>query len=68
MGPFFHDEQLEELRHHWGDAYSIMAGRDGFQAKRKDGRGGWIMRETAEELFKAIHADYTANPVPRPPE
>ena len=65
MGPFSHDPALEELRHHWGDAYSIMSGRDGYQAKRKDGRGGWIMRPTAEELFGAIRADYLARPVPR---
>jgi hypothetical protein len=65
MGPFSHDPALDELRHHWGDAYSIMHGRDGYQAKRKDGRGGWIIRATAEELFEAIRKDYSARPVPR---
>ena len=62
---FSHDSALEELRHHWGDAYSIMSGRDGYQAKRRDGRGGWIIRKTAEELFDATRADYAANPVRR---
>jgi len=32
--------ELAELVHHWGEAYSIMAGRDGYQAKRRDGQGG----------------------------
>ena len=65
MGPFSHDPALEELRHHWDSAYSIMHGRDGYQAKRKDGRGDWIMRETAEELLRAIRADYATNPIRR---
>ena len=65
MGPFSHDPALDELRHHWGEAYSIMSGRDGYQAKRKDGRGGWIIRKTADELSEAIRKDYDANPVPR---
>jgi hypothetical protein len=56
---------LDELRHHWGDAYSIMAGRDGYQAKRKDGRGGWIIRDSVDELWEAIRADYAARPVRR---
>jgi hypothetical protein len=65
MGPFSHDSDLDELRHHWGEAYSIMRGRDGWQAKRRDGRGGWIIRESAEELLEAIRADYAKRPVPR---
>ena len=65
MGPFSHDPALDELRHHWGDAYSIMHGRDGYQAKRKDGRGGWIIRDSVDELWEAIRADYAARPVRR---
>jgi hypothetical protein len=61
------EADLAELRHHWGEAYSIMRGRDGWQAKRKDGRGGWIRRDTAEALLAAIRADYRRRPVPRPP-
>lgn len=60
-----HDDDLEQLRHHWGDAYSVLHNRDGFQAKRKDGRGGWIIRQTADELFAAISDDYLKRPVPR---
>jgi hypothetical protein len=56
---------LDELRHHWGDAYSIMASRDGYRAKRKDGKGGWIIRATVDELWEAIRADYAARPVRR---
>lgn len=67
MGPTADDFALDELRHHWSDAYSILHGRDGYQAKRRDGRGGWIMRDTAEELFEAIHVDYERKPVPRTP-
>jgi hypothetical protein len=59
------EQQLAELRHHYGEAYSIMCGWDGWQAKRKDGRGGWIIRETAEELLEAIRADYRRDPVRR---
>jgi len=57
--------ELQVLRHHWGDAYSIMTGRDGWQAKRRDGRGDWIIRQTPELLNAAIRADYDAKPVPR---
>lgn len=59
------EEALEQLRHHWGDAYSIMHGRDGWQAKRRDGRGGWIIRDSADDLFDAISRDYLKRPVPR---
>lgn len=65
MGPYSHAEQLEELRHHWSEAYSIMHGRDGWQAKRRDGRGGWLTAGTAEALYELIHADYRKRPVPR---
>jgi hypothetical protein len=35
MGPFDLTEfALDELRHHWGDAYSITADRDAWQAER----------------------------------
>jgi hypothetical protein len=59
------DWDLIELRDHWGDAYSILHNRDGYQAKRRDGRGGWIIRATAEELWTAIRADYGRQPVSR---
>jgi hypothetical protein len=65
VGPFSHEDDLEELRHHWDTAYSILHNRDGFQAKRKDGRGEWIIRQTADELFAAISEDYIKRPVPR---
>ena len=58
------EEQLAELRWHW-DCYSILHNRDGWQGKRKDGRGDWIIRPTAEELWEAIVADYPRRPVPR---
>lgn len=65
MSETFTDYALDELRHHWSGAYSILHNRDGYQAKRKDGRGGWIIRDEAEELWTAIHEDYRRRPVPR---
>jgi hypothetical protein len=65
MGPWGEQEQLAELRHHWGSAYSILVNRDGWQAKRKDGRGDWIMRPDADALTDAIRADYRRQPVSR---
>jgi hypothetical protein len=53
------EEQLAELRRHWGDTYSIMTGRDGWQAKRRDGRGGWIIQPGAAALHDAILVDCT---------
>lgn len=61
----YDDDELAQLRHHWGDAYSILHNSDGWQAKRKDRRGDWIIRPTVDELYRAISADYTARPVPR---
>jgi hypothetical protein len=55
--------ELAELRHHWADAYRIEAGP--WRAKRRDGRGGWIIRGTVEELWEAIRADYAVRPVRR---
>lgn len=82
MGPYSHDEQLAELNHHWGGqggAYTILHNRDGWQAKRRDGRpwqakraagvrdghGGWVICDTADDLFRAITDDYLSRPVPR---
>jgi hypothetical protein len=59
------EDDLADLRHHWGEAFSLMTGRDGWQARRRDGRGGWIIRATADELRDAIRADYAARPVRR---
>jgi SH3-like domain-containing protein len=64
MGPL-NSYALEELQHHWGEAYIIMEDRNGWRARRKDGKCGWIVRPTAEELFEAIREDYGRCPVPR---
>lgn len=56
---------LEELEHHWGEAYVIMEDRSGWRARRKDGRGGWIVRADPNALFEAIREDYGRCPVPR---
>lgn len=59
------EEDLAQLRHHWGDAYHIERGPSGWRAKRRDGRGDWMIRRSADSLFRAIGEDYTARPVPR---
>jgi hypothetical protein len=65
VGPYSHEEQLEELRHHWGDAYQIeRTGPDTWLAARRDGRGA-VHANTADELMDAISRDYLARPVPR---
>ena len=55
---------LAEVRHHWGDAYEITD-RPRWRARRRDGRGGWIIAETAEALVEAIREDYRRDPVCR---
>ena len=69
MGP--HDAkpwdvmELESLTFHWGDAYSIshpVPGR--WIAQRRDNRET-VTAETAEQLHKAIEADYAKKRVPR---
>jgi hypothetical protein len=65
VGPFSHDDELAELRHHWGDAYQIeRTGPQTWLAARRDGRGA-VHANTADELFQAISNDYLARPVPR---
>jgi len=55
-------DELDELRHHWGEAYDI----DGMcTATRKDGKGAPLADPRPEGLRKQIQADYTAMPVPR---
>ena len=61
----FIDSELEALRWHWGDAYEIAELPGGWRARRRDGRGGWFIRDTPEHMYQAIHADYHAVPVPR---
>jgi len=65
MGPYSRDdEDLAELRHHWGDAYaiSIVGGR--WLAQRRDTRDT-LTAVDADGLYAAISRDYTRRPVPR---
>jgi len=65
VGPYSHAEQLEELVHHWGDAYQIeQTGPLTWIAARRDGRGA-VHASSADELFAAISEDYIKRPVPR---
>jgi hypothetical protein len=56
---------LEELRHHWGDAYRIGFRGGAWAAQRRDGRGGTLSDPMPGGLLLAIRADYAALPVPR---
>lgn len=60
----YDDEQLEQLRHHWSDAYDITRGPDGWQAVRRD-NGDLLLAANPDTLFAAISHDYLARPVPR---
>ena len=55
--------ELDELRHHWGEAYQITNGP--WRAKRRDGKGDWLTAPGVDGLYALIRADYAADPVPR---
>ncbi len=59
------DGELDELRHHWGDAYDIAAEGGVCTARRRDGQGGTLAHPLPEGLRLLIAADYEALPVPR---
>ena len=66
MGPFNPDaDALADLDHHWGSAYVVAHPEpDVWVAQRRDTRET-IRAQSADELFAAILADYSAKPVPR---
>jgi len=56
------DDDLADLRWHWGSAYEIcFAGRT-FSALRRDGLGS-VTALTADGLLRLIRADYLSRPV-----
>jgi hypothetical protein len=60
--------ELEHLHWHWSEAYVISWSREsGFLIQRRDDRSTFSA-ETGEEARDKIIKDYTARPVPRPPE
>jgi hypothetical protein len=59
------EDALAELRHHYGEAYEICSGP--WRAKRRDGKRGWIIRDSVDELWEAVREDYRRDPVRRPP-
>jgi hypothetical protein len=62
MGPH---NPLDELVHHWGDAYQIeQTGPQTWLAARRDGQGA-VHANTPDGLWDAIVADYDARPVAR---
>jgi hypothetical protein len=65
MGPLNGPSQLDDLVHHWGDAYVIDRVSAGlWLAQRRDNRE-MLRAESAEELHDLIVADYGAKPVAR---
>jgi hypothetical protein len=58
-------DDLDELRHHWGEAYHIARAGRTWTARRRDGRGGALSDPAPEGLLTLIRADYAAVPVPR---
>jgi hypothetical protein len=55
---------LRDLDFHWGGAYAIGIGEDGWVARRLDD-GQPLVAGSPEELRALIVADYSAQPVPR---
>jgi hypothetical protein len=59
------DYELAELHHHWGEAYLITHPEpDLWIAQRRDTRET-LRAASADELYRAILADYSRKPVPR---
>jgi hypothetical protein len=56
---------LEDLRHHWGEAYEISYRLGQYRAVRRDDRSV-VRADSASELLEAIRADYAGRPVLRP--
>jgi hypothetical protein len=57
---------LDELMHHWGEAYEIGWDSDrGWHARRRDGLGGELTAAGPDGLLAVISADYRLRPVPR---
>jgi hypothetical protein len=60
-------EELADLRHHWGSAYLINCfGLGTWVAQRHDSHGT-LGSQSAEGLLEAIREDYQLHPVPRDP-
>ena len=63
MGDY--DDDLAELRHHWGSAYRIShPAPDVWLAQRRDTRET-LRADSPGELLDLIRADYASRPVPR---
>jgi hypothetical protein len=58
------EDELDELRWHWGDAYAINWLGSTWLAQRRD-TGATLTADTPEALHERIKGDYTASPVPR---
>ena len=59
------EHDLDELRHHWGEAYLIHRFGDRWVAQRRDKSRQSISADSAAGLTELIRADYADRPVPR---
>jgi len=59
------DEDLADLRHHWGDAYEITHPRRAVWLARRRDDGEILTAIRADALLAKIRLDYHARPVPR---
>jgi len=59
------DGPLEDLRHHWGEAYDIRFRAGEWTARRRDGKGTTLTDPLPEGLHLRIVDDYLADRVPR---
>lgn len=57
-------DELEDLRHHWGEAYRIDYHLGQYRAVRRDD-GSAVRADDAEALLELIREDYATKPVPR---
>jgi hypothetical protein len=58
------DQQLADLKHHWGDAYNIALIGDRWVAQRGDSRTSFSA-DSPDGLLALIREDYAQRPVPR---
>ena len=59
-------EELDDLRFHWGSAYNIQHLGDTYVAQRRDKSRATVSAKTPDGLLERIREDYAARPIRRP--